>query len=114
MMENNNKKMRVWWMPQVGANATFYIPVNSVEQARFVMDVLAYYDCFQWNHNIKPDFCNCGGLQVYDEDEGEWNDWYYDDGENYFDDVDEYLENSEHREELLEVCKQMASQVHFD
>lgn len=31
---NKKIKMRVWWMPQVGADATFYIPVKSVEEAR--------------------------------------------------------------------------------
>ena len=25
--------MRVWWIPQVGADATFYVPVETVEEA---------------------------------------------------------------------------------
>ena len=44
------------------------------------MDILAAYDCFQYNHKVKPDYCNIGGLQQYDEDSGEWEDWLYDDG----------------------------------
>lgn len=108
------QKMRVWWMPQVGANATIYVPVDSVEMAKRVMDLLAAYDCFQWNHNIKPDFCNTGGLQVFDEDAEEWEDWYYDDGENYYEDVDEYIEEmSPDSDAIEEYSKQLFSQVQF-
>ena len=108
-------KMRVWWMPQVGANATFYVPVKSVEQAKRLMDVLAAYDCFQWNHHIKPDYCNCGGLQVYDQEADEWNDWYFESGEDYFDNVDEYCEaKSEHAVELDSFFREVFSQVSFD
>ena len=108
------KKMRVWWMPQVGANATFYVPVNSVEQAKQFMDMLAAYDCFQWNHNIKPDYCNCGGLQVLDEESGEWEDWYYDGDDGYFDDVDEYCSELSDQDEILKQFNNaVLSQVHF-
>ena len=59
-----------------------------------VMDILAAYDCFQYNHKVKPDYCNIGGLQQYDEDTGEWEDWLYDDGESFYesDRLDEYCE----------------------
>ena len=109
------KKLRVWWMPQVGANATFYVPVASVEQARRVMDILAAYDCFQYNHNIKPDYCNCGGLQMLDDETGEWEEWYMEDAEYYYDDVDIYCdEYSDQRDELKAFTKEILSQVHFD
>ena len=110
-----DKKIRVWWMPQVGANATFYVPVDSVEQAKRFMDMLAAYDCFQWNHNIKPDYCNCGGLQVFDEDSQEWEDWYYDGDDGYYEDVDEYCsEMSEQADDLKQFCDAVLSQVSFD
>lgn len=109
------KKMRVWWMPQVGANATFYIPVKSIEEAKKFMDVLAAYDCFQYNHRIKPDYCNTGGVQVWDEEAQDWNDWYYEDDDSFFEDVDEYCEEkSELSDELEEFTKVVLSQVHFD
>ena len=107
-------KMRVWWIPQVGAGATFYIPVETVEEAKKVMDMLAAYDCFQYNHRIKPDFCNVGGLQVWDETENGWVDWTYEDDESYYDDVDEYCEEkSEKSKELFEFTESMMSQVRF-
>lgn len=111
------KKMRVWWMPQVPfrEDTTFYIPVKTVEEAKKIMDTLAAYDCFQYNHNIKPDYCNCGGVQVYDEETQEWNDWFYEDEDSFFDNVDEYCEEkSESAEELKEFARSVLSQVHFD
>lgn len=73
-------KMKVWWIPQVPGKA-FDIPVESLEEASFILDVLAAYDLFQYEHRIKPDFANAGGLVVWDEDsDGEgtpgWIDYY--------------------------------------
>ena len=109
------KKMRVWWIPQVGINSTFYVPVKNIEEAKKLMDVLAAYDCFQYNHSIKPDYCNAGGVQVWDEEAQEWNDWFYEDDDSYYDDIDGYCEEkSELAEELDEFTKSVFSQVHFD
>lgn len=111
-----NRKMRIWWCPQVGVcKEHFYIPVDTVEEAKKIMDVLAYYDCYQMNQNIKGDYCNCGGVQMWDEDEQEWNDWYYEDEDNYLDDVDCYVEVlSPQCESLKAAEKYMRNQVHFD
>ena len=35
---------------------------------------LADYDLFQFDNNIKPDYCNAGGLEVFEEEE--WSTWY--------------------------------------
>ena len=108
-------KMRVWWISQVGANATFYVPVESVVEAKKVMDMLAAYDCFQYNYKIKPDYCNTGGLQVWNEEDQEWEDWFYDDGNSYYDNVDEYCEEkSEQWERLQDFSREVCSQVKFD
>lgn len=110
-----DQKMRIWWMPQVGANATFFIPVETVEEAKKFMDILAAYDCFQHNHDIKPDYCNVGGLQVWDSDEQEWNDWEYEDETDWYDDVDQYIEEkSDKAEELSAFADALYSQIKFD
>lgn len=109
-----SKKMRVYWMPQVGVDAVFYVPVNSVEEAKKVMDMLAAYDCFQYNHNIKPDYCNTGGLQMWDEDEQDWVDWYYEDDDCFYDNVDEYCEAIDTDGKLAEFTKAILGQVNFD
>ena len=115
-MNNQNQKMRVWWCPQVGAyEKHFHIPVHSVEEAKKIMDVLVYYDCYQMNQNVKGDYANCGGLEVWDEIEQEWCDWWYEDENNYFDNIDDYIEAmSDKKDELETDMSEMASQVHFD
>ena len=86
--------MRVWWIPQVPMKA-FFVPVESIKEAKKILDVLAQYDLFQLQHNIKPDFSNAGGLEVYEADSGEdvpgWSDWYSEDGYG----IDEVNENGD-------------------
>lgn len=107
-------KMRVWWMPQVGANATFYIPVNSIEEARKYMDILAAYDEFQYEKRIKPDFSNTGGVQVWDDEEQDWMDWHGDDNGDYYDEVDDYIDTLNNSEEFNLFRQELLSQVTFD
>lgn len=86
-------KLQVWWIPQVPMKS-FNVEVDSVEEAAKILTVLADYDLFQFENNIKPDYCNAGGLCVWDEDaDGEgnpgWVDWY--DEETGEDDPVEWL-----------------------
>lgn len=89
-------KMRVWWIPQVPMKS-FNVEVDSVEEGVKIMDVLADYDAFQFENNIKPDYCNTGGIQFFDttdtEDgpDGSWVDWW--DEETGEDDPRQYLAN---------------------
>lgn len=83
--------MRVWWIPQVPMKA-FHVPVANVKEAKLILTTLARYDIFQLENNIKPDFCNAGGLEVFEADNGEgvpgWSEWYNEDGYG-IEDVDE-------------------------
>lgn len=106
---NEMKKMRVWWRPQLGCKS-FYIPVESPEEAKKIMDVLAAYDQFQFMNNIKPDFCNIGGLEIWDEEEHDWIDWEFDDGDNFYDNVDDYCESNT---ALQEFSSEVFGQVEF-
>ena len=108
----NNKKLRIWWIPQVGSE-TMYIPVESPEEGRKLLDILAVYDLFQLENNIKPDFCNCGGLQQFDEEYNEWNDWWYETEDEYFDDLDEYCESNlcKDKDKLEEFTKEIFKQL---
>jgi hypothetical protein len=76
--------LRVWHIPQVPM-APFHVPVKSLEEAGAVLNALARYDLFQLEHNIKPDFCNAAGLEVYED--GEWSEWYSAD----YDGIDDWL-----------------------
>ena len=71
-MEN---KLRVWWIPQVPMKA-FYVEVSNLAEANLLIETLAQYDDFQFKNKIKPDYSNVGGLQRWDEDNQEWEDWY--------------------------------------
>lgn len=69
-------KLRVWWIPQVPGKP-FRVDVSSPAEARKILDVLAHYDLFQLEQRIKPDFCNAGGLEAFDQTgDGEWCDWF--------------------------------------
>lgn len=81
-------EMRVWWIPQMPMEP-FHVPVESIKEAKKILDVLAEYDLFQLRHNIKPDFCNAGGLEILDPAMGpEWEEWESEWGYN-IDDVNE-------------------------
>lgn len=87
------EELRVWWIPQVPMEE-FTVPVSSVEEGVKIMKVLADYDIFQFKQNVKPDYCNAGGLERWTNDsDGEgtpgWEDWY--DEETGEDDPSEYL-----------------------
>ena len=107
-------KLRVWWIPQVGIEETFYVPVSTVEEGKKTLDLLAAYDAFQLQNRVKPDYTNIGGLQMFDEEEGEWNDWYLETDDDYFDDVDDYCEQCERAEELTEFNQTLFEQIDWD
>lgn len=81
-MKKNKPKvgdLQVWWIPQIPMKS-FTVPVKDVEQAIFLLDTLAQYDIFQYENNVKGDYCNVGGLSVWDADsDGDgnpgWVDW---------------------------------------
>ena len=66
--------LKVWWIPQVPMKA-FEVEVPTVDEAVRLLDTLARYDAFQFANNVKPDYCNAGGLMMREGDE--WVDWYH-------------------------------------
>lgn len=79
--------LKVWWIPQVPMKA-FEVEVPDLQTAHILLDTLAYYDLFQYENNIKPDYCNAGDLVEWDVGEMEWLEWNNEMGENF----DEYRE----------------------
>ena len=76
----NKGDLRVWHVPQVPMKA-FIVPVTTLEQAALVIDVLSQYDLFQFHENVKGDYANANGLEIYDEDPDllggmGWCTWY--------------------------------------
>lgn len=80
--------LKVWWVPQMPMKA-FEVPVESLADARLLLDTLAAYDQFQFDNNVKGDYANAGGLSVFDANDnhdspqGSWVDWYDIDGEDF-------------------------------
>lgn len=85
-LDFKNGDLRVWHIPQLPMDA-FYVLVKSPEEAIKILEVLAHYDLFEFENNVKPDYSNAAGLEVYED--GEWIEWYDDEtGE----DIDGYAE----------------------
>lgn len=81
----NDAKYNVWWIPQVPGPA-FNVEVSTIAEGRKILEVLAHYDLFQFENRIKPDYCNAGGLSMWDPDadgpgKGDWYDVDPDDEE---------------------------------
>lgn len=79
-------QLRVWHIPQVPMHC-FYVYVRNIKEAQLILNTLAYYDLFQLEYKIKPDYSNVNGLEIYEK--GEWCEWENEDGENISDiDID--------------------------
>lgn len=72
---NKQGDLQVWWIPQIPGDP-FEFPVPTVAAGVMLMDALAKYDLFQFENNIKPDYCNAGGLHMWAADIDQWVDWY--------------------------------------
>ena len=72
----------VWHIPQVPGKP-FYVPVSSVQEAKKVDKILCDYDEFELKNRIKGDYCNAGGLNVFED--GEWVTWYSEEGDDFDD-----------------------------
>ena len=73
--------LRVWWMPQVPGKP-FHVDVDNIVEGVKLMNTLADYDQFQLDNTPKLfDFCNMGGLQMFDTADttdgpnGSWVNW---------------------------------------
>lgn len=86
---NMKKRLRVAHIPQVPMKA-FHVEVKNLEEAKLIINVLANYDLFQLENNIKPDYANATFIEEFDEEENEWVAWF--DEEIGTDDIDEYFE----------------------
>jgi hypothetical protein len=68
-------KLKVWWIPQVPMKP-FEVDISSVLEGVKIMQVLADYDRFQFENNVKPDYCNAGGINQWNEEDQQWESWY--------------------------------------
>ena len=70
-MKPNEGDLRVWWIPQAPMEP-FYVNVATAEEGWRLTEILARYDAFQYENKVRPDYCNAGGVMVFED--GEWCD----------------------------------------
>ena len=70
-------QFRVWHIPQIPMHA-FRVYVDSLKEAKLILETLAIYDLFQLEYKIKPDYSNASGLEIFENNE--WSEYYDDDG----------------------------------
>ena len=68
--ETKEGTLRVWWIPQVPMNNPFRVVVENINEAILLLNALGNYDLYQLKNNIKPDYSNVGGLEIFEN--GEW------------------------------------------
>ena len=79
-----------------------------------MLDILAAYDAFQLQEKIKSDYANAGGLQIYNPDTADYEDWYLETEDAYFDDVDEYVSTTDEAEEIDAFEHELFKQINWD
>lgn len=90
----NKTKYKVWHIPQVPGKP-FEIYCETLEEVVSMVQVLAEYDKFQLENNIKPDYANVNGVCIWEDSgdgEFDWYDWSAL-GKNgwWYDDIWEYI-----------------------
>lgn len=82
---SGENEFKVWWIPQAPMTA-FEVDVPDLETGVLLCNVLARYDAFQFEHKVKPDYCNVGGIRWRGpETSGEWYDVDPDDEDDMVD-----------------------------
>lgn len=89
--EGINPKLRVWHIPQVPSNDPFRVEVKNIDEAVLILKTLWDYDSYQFVHNIKPDYSNASGLEYWDEDDKQWEEYYNEEGN----DIDSIIKERE-------------------
>lgn len=84
LANDGRAKFRVWWVPQIPMRPFLY-GVPTYAAAKMLEDVLGKYDLFQFEHNVKPDYSNMGGVNWQHPvlTQGAWHDLDADDAEYY-------------------------------
>ena len=54
----------VYWIPQIPM-PPFRRSVSSLDEAVKLLETLAFYDTFQFEMNVKGDYSNAGGLEIF-------------------------------------------------
>ena len=69
------KKFKLEWMPQLPlkkGDEPFIVYADTLIEIVKLQNVIARYDIYQYEHNIKPDFSNAGIISQYNKECDGW------------------------------------------
>lgn len=72
--------LRIWHKPQTSMKESFHVYANDIKEAKKILKLLINYDLFQLNNNIKVNYANVSGLEIYKN--GKWEEWDNDEGQD--------------------------------
>lgn len=67
-------KFKAWYIPQVPMKA-FEVECATAAEAERVLDLITDFSIFEFDNKVKPDYCDAGGVVVWDDHSCEW--WDY-------------------------------------
>lgn len=79
------RKLRVWWISNP-PRKPFHFYVDTIEEAKIVSTALAKYDLYLGDMVS----CNAQGLETFEE--GEWSEYYDEEGNDLWEDDNFYTE----------------------
>ena len=94
-LEDEKYQLHIYYFPQVPCKP-FVFPVESPEQAYALLNMLYAYDDYLLTKcdSMRVDYCNIAGLNMRDpEDSSEWISWDIETDDDYFDNLDDYMES---------------------
>lgn len=62
---------RVWYVPQFPGPA-FFVSVSSAVEGQWVLEILTDFSRFEYTNRIKPDYCDTGGVEEWNEEFSKW------------------------------------------
>jgi len=74
-MQKVKNKLRVCHFPQLGCDA-FIVNVSDEVEAKKISDALADQHLFLYNNKIIPDYCNVIIVEMWNEQDQKWEDYY--------------------------------------
>lgn len=74
---NDNQKFKAWYIPQIPMKA-FEVVVDTATEAQAALDLLINFSIFEYDNKVKPDYCDSGGIVVWDEADQDWTDYEHD------------------------------------
>lgn len=85
--------LRVWYIHQCGSGEMFMRDVATIEEAKSILETIYDLANFLYESDELQDYCNGGGLEVYEPDDDggfEWCEWCDEDGRTIDEVINDY------------------------